>query len=252
MASDRAIKLARITGVVGITVSGLWAVNVMTPLASADDDSKCPVTAATTLGWGTPNRSDSFSDASSLDGWSLYDGPGHNNNGIRTPDAMSVADGQLTITADAQGRSGGMAWYPGQLHGRWEVCVRSLPSAETYHSVVLLWPDAEDWPVGGEIDFMEILDPTRQLVEGFLHYGHDNQQVHGAVAIDATQWHAFAVEWTPDRIEYYVDGRPWWQTTDVAILPPRPMHLAIQLDNFGGDTSRGGQTDVDWARQYFL
>ena len=31
--------------------------------------------------------------------WSLYDGPGHNGNGLRCPEAFSQADGVLTVTA---------------------------------------------------------------------------------------------------------------------------------------------------------
>jgi licheninase len=60
------------------------------------------------------------------------------------------------------------------------------------------------------------------------------------------------VEWTPERIAVFVDGQQWAESTDTSRFPPRPMHLCLQLDNFGGDTSAGGQLDVDWARQYSL
>jgi licheninase len=243
----------RIAVAAAMVASGVLAVDKLVPLALAGpDDANCPNTAAQSLNWGQPNRSDGFNDPASLAGWKIYDSPGHNGNGRRTPDAVSVADGHLSIVADAKGNTGGMAWNPGQTHGRWEVCVRSLPAAETYHSVALLWPDAEDWPSGGEVDFMEIVDPHRQFVEGFLHYGPDNQLEQGGIAINATEWHAWAVEWTADRLVYFVDGRPWWETRNVDHLPPRAMHLCIQLDNFGGDTSAGGRTEVDWARQYSL
>ena len=244
---------ARVGLAAAVLASGLVVLREVTPWASAvPEDANCPSTAAQNFNWGEPNRADGFNDPASLHGWTIYNGPGHNHNGIRTPLAVSATDGSLTITADAHGNSGGLAWYPGQLHGRWELCVKSLPSAETYHSVALLWPDAEDWPQGGEVDFMEITDPTRQYVEGFLHHGRDNELEQGSVAIDATQWHAWAVEWTPDHITYFVDGRPWLTFDNPAQLPPRPMHLAVQLDNFGGDTSQGGQTLVDWVRQYQL
>jgi hypothetical protein len=152
-------------------------------------------------------KADSFYDAASLDRWWLYDGPGHAGNGRRTPQAITVRDGLLTITGDEAGSSGGMALKgPGQVYGRWEVCVTSPPAAPTYHSVVLLWPDAENWPVGGEIDFMEISGSRRQTVDGFLHFGLDDQRAGGNAQIDATQWHSWAVEWTPDRIATYVDG----------------------------------------------
>jgi hypothetical protein len=214
------------------------------------DNGHCPVTAADTLGWGQPNRTDDFTDPASLAGWTIYNGPGHAGNGRRTPNAMSVADGMLTITGDTSGNSGGMGWMPGQLHGRWEACVKSTPGPDVYHSLVLLWPDAEDWPVGGEIDFMEIVDPARRAVEFWIHYGPGGEKETNMIQIDATQWHSYAVEWTAWHIIYYVDGEPRWLITDPTRLPPRPMHLCLQLDYFGGDTGQGARQMVDWVRQY--
>lgn len=207
-------------------------------------------TAAATHGWGTPSRTDEFDGGVGGD-WGIYDGSGHDGNGRRSPDAVSVADGILTITGTPDGTTGGMAWNPGRMYGRWEARVRSPAGDPNYHSVLLLWPDAENWPVGGEVDFMEISDASRQNVEMFLHYGADNSQVQGDIDIDATQWHTWAVEWTPDHIAAFVDGEEWWRTEDTGILPPGPMHLTIQLDNFG---SPGQETQmyVDWVREYDL
>lgn len=233
------------------TVGGLLgAVTIFEPTAGADPAGHCGTTAADVLGWGAPDRSDDFTDPSSLNGWSMYDGVGHAGNGRRTPNAISVADGSLHITGDAAGNSGGMAWNPGRMYGRWEACVQSPVAAEGYHSLLLLWPDAEDWPLGGEVDFMEITEGSRQSVEGWLHYGPGNNKIRNEIQIDATQWHSWAVEWTPQRITAYVDGAMWWEVADPALLPPRPMHLCIQLDNFGGDLSQGGQMSVDWVREY--
>jgi hypothetical protein len=212
--------------------------------------SKCLQPAAMSRGWGEPNYVEDFNNPAALINWYVYDSAGHAGNGRRTPSAVSVADGVLTITGDAQGNSGGMSWKTSQKYGRWEICIKSSPAAAAYHSVALLWPDAEDWPIGGEIDFMEIVDPARQKVEAFLHYGADDQRLGGNVDMDATQWHAWAVEWTPDHIVTYVDGVPWWEATDTGHFPPRSMHLCIQLDDFGGDVRAGGQQTVDWVRQY--
>ncbi|MCE3553994.1 glycoside hydrolase family 16 protein [Pseudonocardia sp. RS11V-5] len=208
-------------------------------------------TAAATLGWGTPNREDDFTDG--LDGWGLYDGEGHGGNGRRSPDAFSIQGGVLVVTGSPDGTTGGMAWNPGQKYGRWEGRVRAPESDPSYHALLLLWPDAEDWPTGGEVDFMEMSDPDRQSTDMFLHYGADNSQLHGDVEIDATQWHNWAVEWTPDHIAAFVDGAEWWRTDDTGTLPPGPMHLTIQLDWFphGGDV-RESRMEVDWVRQYRL
>ncbi|GAA4536333.1 glycoside hydrolase family 16 protein [Pseudonocardia xishanensis] len=204
-------------------------------------------TAAARHGWGTPTREDDFT--AGVGDWDLYDGSGHDGNGRRSPDAISVQGGVLTITGTPDGTTGGMAWNPGREYGRWEARVRSPAGDPDYHAVLLLWPDAENWPVGGEVDFMEISDASRQNVEMFLHYGADNSQVQGDVDIDATEWHTWAVEWTPDHLAAFVDGEEWWRTEDTGILPPGPMHLTIQLDNFGGPQQET-RMQVDWVREY--
>ena len=165
---------------------------------------------------------------------------------------MSVSNGVFTITGDANGTTGGMAWKQGRSqYGRWEARVKSPVADPSYNAVMLLWPDAENWPVGGEVDFMEIGDETRQEVDFFLHYGEDNSQLHDQVAIDATQWHNWAVEWAPGGITGYVDGEPWFSTTQASALPPGPMHLTLQLDWFPkGGSVQQSTMDVDWVRYY--
>lgn len=219
-------------------------------------DGNCPLTAA--QDWGAPNRVDDFTDTASLGGWSLYKAHGHDGNGLRVPEAIGVADGVMTITGDLQGNSGGMAWWPGQTYGRWEVCAKSSVASPNYHSVVLLWPDSENWPADGEIDFMEILDPQRQTVTASLNHRSpkiptapgDDPNFRASIQIDATQWHSWAVEWSPARVAGFVDGMRWFEVTDH--IPQNAMHLCLQLDNFGGDISAGGQQIVDWVRQYPL
>jgi licheninase len=210
--------------------------------------------AAALHGWGEPNRVDEF-DGKLGDGWNVYDGPGHADQGRRTPDAVSFADGIMTITGSPQGDTAGMAWDPGQHYGRWEGRVKAPASDESYNALLLLWPDAEDFPVGGEIDFMEMMDHTRQTTNLFLHYGEDNDQVGGEVQIDATQWHNWAVEWAPTHVAAYVDGKEWWRTENTDILPPRAMHLCVQLDWFpedGAGEVQESQMHVDWVKQYLL
>ncbi|WP_308817894.1 glycoside hydrolase family 16 protein [Pseudonocardia alni] len=209
-------------------------------------------TAAAKLGWGRPVRADEFDNGT--DGWSIYDGAGHAGNGRRTPDAAAVADGVLTITGDSRGNTAGMAWKEGsQQYGRWEGRVRAPVGDPSYNALLLLWPTAENWPEGGELDFMEMMDPERQKTNAFFHYGADNSQVEGSVEIDATQWHNWALEWTPDRITAYVDGEKWFETTEQKVQPPGPMHLCIQLDWFPkGGSGKETQMQVDWVRQYTL
>ena len=238
-----------------LTLLIVLACEVPLPVAVASpSDGNCSLTAAQE--WGAPNRVDDFTDPASLGGWYLYNGPGHVGNGRRIPEAIGVDGGLMTITGDPAGNTGGMAWLPGQLYGRWEICMKSSVASPNYHSVALLWPDSENWPADGEIDFMEILDPQRQTVTASLNHRDpkypdpEDPNFRASIQIDATQWHSWAVEWTPNRVAGYVDGNQWFEATDH--IPQNPMHLCIQLDNFGGDLAEGGQQTVDWVRQYPL
>ncbi|MEQ3552866.1 glycoside hydrolase family 16 protein [Pseudonocardia nematodicida] len=215
---------------------------------SGGDDSLA--TAGDTFGWGEPDVVDNFDDG--LSGWNMYDGPGHAGNGVRSPDAASVSDGVLTINGTGDGTTAGMAWSQySQQYGRWEVQMRAPVGDPAYNALALLWPTAENFPVGGEVDFAEIMDSDRNKVELFLHYGEDNSQVHGEVEVDATAWQNYAVEWTPEGITAFLNGEEWWKTTDTSILPPGPMHLCLQLDwfpgNGGGDS---GEVSYAWVKQW--
>ncbi len=217
-----------------------------------------PGTAAARLGWGTPSRTTVFSSAASLsaNGWGVYNSPGHAGYGRRTPAAVSFNSEGMVITGDPAGNTGGMAWMPGQKYGSWEVRIKVPPGAADYQAVALLWPDAENFPVGGEMDFFEMTnDATRQRIGHFLHYSAQNRTEWAFSQVDATQWHHYAVSWTPQKITYYVDGNPVFTSTDTSHFPPGPMHLALQLDatekrpiNLAG----GARMQIAWARMYPL
>ena len=159
-----------VAAVAGLVVTTLFPLPM--PVALADPNAQ---TAAQAHGWGAPTRAEDFTG--DLSGWDLYDGPGHDDNGRRTPSAVKVANGILTISGDARGNAEGMAWRSGAMYGRWEARMRASASDPDYHAVLLLWPDNEDeGGYGGEIDFMENSDPTRQSTEMFVHYGNEDQQ----------------------------------------------------------------------------
>jgi beta-glucanase (GH16 family) len=259
-----AILIAALAALALLAAAVFAGAHLLTPGSSGGrdgapgDPTKAPSagsesSAATLLGWGAPNFEDDF-DGPLGPVWQVYDGPGHVGNGVRSPDAISVEDGILTIDGDGKGTTGGLSLGEGQMYGRWEGRVRAPVSDDTYNALLLLWPDAEDWPAGGEVDFMEMLDAQRQKTRIFVHYGEDNSQVSGEVAVDATQWHNWAVEWTPQHIVAYLDGKEWYRTSDEDVLPPRPMHLAVQLDWFPEQGDRKdvepSQMDVDWIKQY--
>ncbi|WP_218130055.1 glycoside hydrolase family 16 protein [Pseudonocardia oroxyli] len=210
-------------------------------------------TAAALLGWGAPVAGDEFDYVGPPDParWGLYEGAGHDNNGRRVASAWSVDGDVVTVRGNTAGDSGGMAYRTGQYRGKWEARMRAPVGDPDYHPVLLLWPDAEDWPVGGEVDYAEISDPDRQNVDFFLHYGASNSQTQTSRALDVTQWHNYAVEWTDRCIIGYIDGAQWFADCEPGHQPPRAMHMTIQLDAFNGDGPyRPSEMMVDWIRQY--
>jgi beta-glucanase (GH16 family) len=207
-----------------------------------------------------PMIADDEFDGTSLDAsvWSPYTGRTTDDVGQHRAENLSVADGTLTITSRGLS-SGGLSWDPGQMYGRWEVRARA-DAGTGYGPVLLLWPDAEDWPVGGEIDFLEIPKGDRKVNHFTVHYGEDNSQNGESQNGDFTQWHNYAVEWTPDHVAGFVDGKEIFRTTDKSQFPPRPMHLGIQQDigPYGTDwiPARDATTpaevkfQIDWVRIY--
>ena len=196
-------------------------------------------------------QEDTFDDTELSDPWGAYDGPGHDSNGIRSPGAIKVADGILTIDGTPDGTTGSLTRANEQLYGRWEALARYTSGTPAYHCVLLLWPDAEDWPVGGEVYYSEVSDGARQELEFFLHYGENNSQEHAKTTIDMTTWRNYAVEWTPDHVVGCVDGQEFFRSENPEANPPRPMHATIQPDWLPDGNEEGpGKMEVDWIRQY--
>ncbi|MFC5996964.1 glycoside hydrolase family 16 protein [Pseudonocardia hispaniensis] len=226
------------------------------PPATTPPPAGDPTSAAVQRGWGTPVGGDEFDYVGAPDPakWYPYDGPGHAGNGIRTPDAFSVNGEVLRVHGDATGRTGGMEYTSGQYLGRWEARMKAPAGDGAYHPMLLLWPDAEDFPVGGEIDYAEIFRGDRQSVNFFLHYGADNSQTYTQNhPVDATAWHNYAVEWATECVTGWIDNVQWFQDCNPDHIPPRSMHPTIQLDGFNGNGPYiPSDMYVDWIRQYAL
>ena len=129
--------------------------------------------------------------------WVVYDSDGNAGFGVRSPEAVSVSGGNLTIRAEMKNGelvSGGISYPEDQKYGLWVLKVRidKDPSGAT-SGVALLWPkeDVEEgeelypWPEGGETNIFETITDDngrpsgktdRKDVKSFVHYGKDNKQ----------------------------------------------------------------------------
>lgn len=209
-------------------------------------------TAAATFNWGAPAAGDEFNYTGAPDAtkWNVYNSPGHAGNGIRSPQQVSVDGSKMVIKGTADGTTAGMgAKFANQKYGRWEV--RAAGSGDNeYHMVSILWPDSENWPCDGEIDYAETTGDWN-IINFFHHYSCENKQTIASRNLDVSQLHNYAVDWSATGIVGYVDGVEWFRDTDPAHQPPGPMHQALQLDWFPDSTTNGtGEMRVDWVRVY--
>ncbi|MFF2031341.1 glycoside hydrolase family 16 protein [Arthrobacter sp. NPDC058192] len=211
--------------------------------------------AATARGWGAVVAGDEFSKTGAPDStkWSVFKGTGHAGKGARSPQAWSVANGVATVSGNSAGSTGGMsAKFAQQKYGKWETRMRTNARDPKYHPVLILWPNNNTSPNCAEIDYAEGSTNTAQ-VKFFLHYacGGSSFQTTAAKAIDTTQWHNYAVEWTPAGVTGYIDGVKTFSDTNPAHLPTVGMHQTLQLDWFpDGSATKPSQMQVDWVRVY--
>jgi beta-glucanase (GH16 family) len=212
-------------------------------------------------GWKQTMAAD-FEDSRLPKGWVAYHGlPGGPGHGWWDPAQVLVHQGQLSLEGcwvDGIFTTGGvMAWGVPQTYGKYEVRFR----AQRAHGVkyaLLLWPAYGGWPAAGEVDFAEDGDGARQGTTATLHHGAANEQEQRALSADFSRWQTVGVEWTPGRLVYTLNGRPWAHV-DSAGVPTGPMNLALQLEAGAGDqwssapdarTPAHVALDVDWVVSY--
>jgi beta-glucanase (GH16 family) len=221
---------------------------------------------ATAVNWGKPVFTDNFTGTALGKSWSVYNNPYVKSpKPKRTLDSVRVRNGSLQITGHYEKPygyvGGGVADKTNRTYGRWEIRFRADAGAG-YAPVVLLWPKGR-WPDDGEIDLAEVGNPQRHGAGEFLHLGVRNRFIgkHIPSTVDFTRWHTIAVDWLPDHITFWLDGKALWTvkhaTGNADYIPSTPLHLALQNDA-GCDT--GCKTDqntpaqvvmdVDWIKVY--
>jgi Glycosyl hydrolases family 16 len=202
---------------------------------------------------------DDFTDSTlNRSAWSPYFSLGQEGNGLRRPEAFSIIDGNLVVTAamiDNNLVSGGMAQNINQTFGKYEFRVRvEKDSSDAMSAVVLTWPQSERWPMDGENDIYETgIDGDRHAFYTNIHYGTSaNTQFTYVHEADASSWHIMSMEWTSDYIKIYRDSSLVWTLTDKNAIPKVNHHLCIQLDAFKPIVSKPVHMFVDWVKIYGL
>jgi beta-glucanase (GH16 family) len=222
--------------------------------------------------------------------WTLVTGgSGYGNRELEayTDRPLNVHEekGNLVITARREsftGTDGIAREYTSarlQTKGRFETRYGRIEARIKLPSGQGIWPafwmmgsnfDAVHWPVCGEIDIMENIGSEPAMIHGSLHgpqYSGSNPLTGGYTlpnnARFSDAFHLFAIEWEPNVIRFYVDGK-LFETQDSNSLPSskhwafnHPFYLLLNLAVGGFWPGNPDQTTVfpatmrvDYVRVY--
>lgn len=183
----------------------------------------------------------------------------------KRPENARVEGGNLIIEArkeSYQGKNytsarlltrGKAEWQYGRIEAR-----AKLPKGVgTWPAVWMLGQNigTAGWPLCGEIDIMEHVGYDEGVIHGTIHsdaYNHvkGTQKGSQTAISDATSaFHVYAIDWTPDRIRFYVDDKNYYLVERSALggSPAQwpfgqPFYLLLNVA-VGGDW--GGQKGVE-------
>lgn len=137
------------------------------------------------------------------------------------------------------------------LYGKYTVRFRS-DALQGFKVAWLLWPDDGVWPGNGEIDFPEN-DLTGTLNAFMHHQGASNGSDQDAYTSTATftSWHTASIEWTPNAVNFILDGNSIGTSTNR--IPDTPMHWVLQTEaclTGCPAASTAGNLQIDWVTAY--
>ncbi|WP_233245216.1 family 16 glycosylhydrolase [Caulobacter sp. D4A] len=252
-----------------------------------------PAAAAPRLIWSDEfdgERLDPARWAASNDCW----GGGNEERQCYTPAAVAVSGGVLRLTA-RRARTTGPAvrdaapgaaritrdYASGRIHtkglasfryGRIEVRAK-LPLGQGLWPAIWMLPEHDNYgpyPLSGELDIAEAVNlgvrclSCRDVVRAAAHHGPTlaaNRSDSAETRLDdLTVFHVFALEWTPRRLIWSIDGKPYFSRPGGRPFDER-FHLILNLavgGRWAETTGRKGVDDaalpesllVDWVRVY--
>jgi hypothetical protein len=170
----------------------------------------------------------------------------------------SVSHGMLNLHLHTEnGTPMGAAILPvlpgNHLYGKYTIHFRAdaLPG---FKVAWLLWPDSENWPHDGEIDFPE--SGLNDTMNAFMHHKNGtsggDQDVYPTTAT-YTSWHTTSIEWSPQEVIFILDGQ--LIGTSTAHIPDTPMHWVIQTESCLPTcpaSNTAGNVQIDWIAAYSL
>lgn len=103
-----------------------------------------------------------------------------------------------------------------QTYGRWEARIKVPEGQGMWPAFWMMGDTDEGWPDCGEIDIMEIVNKNPGTVEGtlwgpdFPENGFGSDYTLPNHARFSSDYHVFAIDWTPDKIAWSVDGEVYF------------------------------------------
>lgn len=150
-------------------------------------------------------------------------------------------------------------------YGRIAVRAKLPAGRGTWPAIWMLGTNIQQvgWPACGEIDIMEFVGFEPGVVHGNIHtkkYNHVLKTGKGArvtVADASEAFHVYAVEWSPERMDFFVDDRKYFsfrnEKTGSETWPYDAGHYLILNLAIGG--AWGGQKGIDesiFPQRYYV
>ncbi|WP_344111998.1 glycoside hydrolase family 16 protein, partial [Nocardioides humi] len=206
---------------------------------------------------------------------------------VDDPDNIRVASGQLHLTArkepaffpckgplftyNAERTAATIGTYGKftQTYGRFEFRAKMPATTVTgIHSALWLYPQKHTyggWPNSGEVDVAEWFSADAGRVYPSVHYAGENTLLstgyNCTMATAGTEYHRYAVEWTPTSMRFLYDGKECFShawTPSAPLTAPQPFDqpfYVVLTQVFGGSwnaitqqTPPEATMSVDWVR----
>jgi beta-glucanase (GH16 family) len=180
-----------------------------------------------------------------------------------TPFALTFDDGKLVIHSERREQNG-RPFTSGLIEsyerfsmafGRFEARMKLATTRGLWPAFWML-PSGGQWPP--EIDIMEALGHEPMRVYGSNHWGvwppsHSHKTTEFNGPDFSKDFHTFAVEWSPEKLDFFVDGKLY--ATHTEGVPQEPFYIIFNTAVGGGwpgnpdGTSVFPQrTEIDWVR----